>query len=290
MNNQKRVIILGGNGQLGLALQKLYPTATAGDTDMLDITDKKAVDAFDWSRYEVIINAAAFTNVDGAESPEGRKLAWNVNAVGPANIASAAAKHNLILVHVSSDYVFDGAGTSPITESDPFCPLSVYGESKAAGDIAVATIEKHYITRATWVIGQGKNFVRTMLGLGQKGINPTVVADQIGRLTFTEDLAKGIQHLIETNAPYGTYNLSSDGEPASWAAIAREIFTDANLGSTVTDTSTAEYFASKPESAPRPLNSIMSLDKIKATGFSPSNWRETLKWYIAQELSSTPKE
>src|SRR5690606_29757497 len=138
-----------------------------------------------------ILNAAAYTNVDGAETPEGRIAAWKVNATGPAILTRIALKHNLTLLHISTEYVFDG--TQEIhTEDEPFSPLSVYGTSKAAGDTAVGLLPQHYILRTSWVIGEGKNFVRTMLGLAQKGVSPTVVADQIGRLTFTSELVRAI--------------------------------------------------------------------------------------------------
>ncbi len=280
------IIILGGNGQLGTALRQLYPKAKAGDSDMLDITDAHAVAAFDWSPYDVIVNAAAYTNVDGAESADGRRIAWAVNAVAPALLASTLSKLGKTFVHVSTDYVFDGTHSGEHPEDETFSPLGVYGASKAAGDIAVAGHERHYIVRTSWVIGAGKNFVRTMLGLGQKGVSPSVVGDQIGRLTFTDDLAAGIKHLIDTGAPFGTYNVSNTGTPASWADVTREIFNIANYACTVTDITTAEYFANKPESSPRPLNSALNLDKIIATGFTPRDWRVTLKTYISEELSA----
>jgi dTDP-4-dehydrorhamnose 3,5-epimerase len=160
-------------------------------------------------------------------------------------LVHACQKHGVTLVHISSDYVFDGT-KKPHTEEESFSPLGVYGQSKAAGDLIAATLEKHYILRATWVIGEGKNFVRTMLGLAEKGISPSVVADQVGRLTFTSELVRIIDHLLTTGAPYGTYNATNDGTPASWAEMTREIFADAGYSSlAVTDTTTAAYFAGK---------------------------------------------
>lgn len=285
MSDSKNVIILGANGQLGQALQKLYPNAKAGDTDMLDITDLGAVMAFDWSPYSAIINAAAYTNVDGAETTEGRRIAWAVNAVGPANLAQAAAKADIPLVHISSDYAFDGEKTSPYTETDPFCPLGVYATSKTAADIAVASHPKHYIIRTSWVMGEGRNFVRILLDVGKKGINPAVVSDQIGRPTFTADLAAGIQHLLSTNATYGTYNLSNSGEPVSWADLTRAAYQFAKFSNTVTNTTAEEYFKDKQPSSPRPAYSVLSLDKITAAGFTPKDWKVALEAYVASELS-----
>jgi dTDP-4-dehydrorhamnose 3,5-epimerase/reductase len=285
--DESRILILGANGQLGKALQAKYPRATALDHDKLDITDLDALLAYDWSDVDVIINAAAYTQVDAAETPEGREAAWRINAVGPSYLARVATEHRLTLVHTSSDYVFDGTH-SPHTESEPFTPLSVYGSSKAAGDIAVAEAGNYYVLRSTWLIGDGPNFVRTMIGLAAKGISPTVVSDQIGRLTFTTTLVGAINHLLQKQAAYGTYNLTDDGEPASWADFTRAIFKELGRDDlTVTDTMTEEYFASKKANggaiAPRPLKSEMDLSKIKAAGFELPDWHENLGKYIKGE-------
>jgi dTDP-4-dehydrorhamnose 3,5-epimerase len=276
------IFIIGARGQLGLALQARYPEARSADIDSLDITNQESVESFDWTGTKVILNAAAYTNVDSAETPEGRIAAWNVNASAVANLARVAFEHSMTVVHISTDYVFD-ATRNPHTEDEPFSPLSVYGQSKAAGDLAISLVPNHYVLRTSWVIGEGKNFVRTMLELGKKGVNPSVVADQVGRLTFTSELVRAIDHLLTTNAPFGTYNVTNAGEPASWADITREIFADAGYDLSVTDTTTAEYYAGKDGIAPRPLNSIMSLDKLAATGFESRDWHDDLKAYIAKE-------
>ena len=277
------IFIVGANGQLGTALRNKYPEARSADISELDITSRESVEEFDWSDIQIIINAAAFTNVDGAETEEGRAAAWNVNASAVANLARIAQKNDITLVHISSDYVFDGT-KEPHSENELFSPLSVYGASKAAGDIALSLLEKHYILRTTWVIGEGKNFVRTMLGLAEKGISPTVVADQIGRLTFTSELVRAIDYLLTNQSPYGTYNVTNDGPLASWAEITRKIFNVAGYDNlTVTDTTTAEYFADKEGIAPRPLGSDMSLEKIHSTGFTSQNWQAELEKYINKE-------
>ena len=277
------IFIVGANGQLGTALRNKYPEARSADISELDITSRESVEEFDWSDIQIIINAAAFTNVDGAETEEGRVAAWNVNASAVANLARIAQKNDITLVHISSDYVFDGT-KEPHSENELFSPLSVYGASKAAGDIVLSLLEKHYILRTTWVIGEGKNFVRTMLGLAEKGISPTVVADQIGRLTFTNELVRAIDHLLTNQSPYGTYNVTNDGPLASWAEITRKIFNLAGYDNlTVTDTTTAEYFADKEGIAPRPLGSDMSLEKIHSTGFISQNWQDELEKYINKE-------
>lgn len=281
--NDSTIFIVGANGQLGTALIEQYPGARFADIGELDITKADSVNSFDWAGITVILNAAAYTNVDGAETAEGRVISWNVNATAVSNLARIAAKHDITLLHISSDYVFDGT-KEPHVEDESFSPLSVYGASKAAGDIVVAMLDKHYILRTTWVIGEGKNFVRTMLSLAEKAISPTVVADQVGRLTFTSELVRAIDHLITRSAPFGTYNVTNDGPTASWAEITRQIFTTAGYNQlTVTDTTTAEYFAGKEGIAPRPLGSDMSLEKLQATGFKSNNWQDDLRMYIEKE-------
>ena len=278
--NNKAVFITGANGQLGRALQRVFSNATALSRQDLDITNKTAVDSFDWQHGSIIINAAAWTNVDGAETEEGRVASWKVNASAVSNLTRVCRKYDMTMVHISSDYVFDGT-KKPHTEDEPLSPLSVYGQSKAAGDLLVEQLDNFYLLRSTWVIGEGKNFVRTMLGLAEKNISPTVVNDQIGRLTFTSELVRIIDHLLSTKASFGTYNATNDGPLASWADITRKIFELSNHKDLiVSNTTTAEYFANKPGVAPRPLNSDMSLDKLHSTGFQSRNWEEDLRQYI----------
>ena len=279
--DNKAVFITGANGQLGRALQHVFPNATALSHQDLDITNKTAVDSFDWQHGSIIINAAAWTNVDAAETEEGRVASWKVNASAVSNLTRVCRKYDMTMVHISSDYVFDGT-KKPHTEDESLSPLSVYGQSKAAGDLLVEQLDRFYLLRSTWVIGEGKNFVRTMLGLAEKNISPTVVNDQIGRLTFTSELVRIIDHLLSTKAPFGTYNATNDGPLASWADITRKIFELSNHEDLiVSNTTTAEYFANKPGVALRPLNSDMSLDKLHSTGFQSRNWEEDLRQYIS---------
>lgn len=278
----KKILVLGAGGQLGKALRQVYD----GDTSVefvgraqFDLASEESFRSLNWNNYSTIINAAAYTAVDGAETPEGRAAAWEVNVNAVARLARVAVEHDLTLVHVSSDYVFDGTHQAH-DESEPFTPLGVYGQTKAAGDAVVSVVPRHYILRTSWVIGEGNNFVRTMATLAQKGIRPSVVNDQVGRLSFAQDIAAGIRHLLDSEATYGTYNLSNDGEPQSWAEIAADVYelTGASRDD-VTGVSTAEYFKGK-EAAPRPLNSALELSKIRATGFSPRQSGEALTAYL----------
>lgn len=275
-----KAIVVGAGGQVGSHLAALLPDAVAVGRGELDIADPAAAQAF--SGFDVIINAAAYTAVDRAETPEGRVAAWRTNATAVAQLARAADLNGATLVHFSSEYVFDGTAPRPWREDDPIAPLSAYGASKAAGDLAAASAARHYVVRTTWVVGAGANFVATMLGLAAKGVSPSVVADQIGRPTFAADLARGVVDLLAADAPHGTYNLTNTGEPASWAEVARATFTLAGRApADVSDTTTAEYFASRPEAARRPLNSVLALDKAAALGIELPDWRESLAAYVA---------
>ena len=274
--DDKAIVITGANGQVGRALQKVYPQALALNREQLDITNQKAINEFNWDNVKVIINAAAWTDVDGAENPSNYNLVKAVNVDASRYLATAASQHDLTFVTFSSDYVFDGS--QPIhNEDETFSPLNIYGKTKAHGDLAAATTIKHYIIRTSWVIGDGRNFVNIMQDLAARGVRPSVVNDQIGRLTFTDTLARGIRHLLETGAPYGTYNLTNEGQPASWADIAKIVFEKSGKSSSdIQPVSTAEYFASKPGVAQRPLQSTLDLTKIEKTGFIPEDWRDKL--------------
>lgn len=279
----RKTLIVGADGQLGRALRKVYdgdPSIEFASRQEFDLLDPESYTARHWGNYSTIINAAAYTAVDAAESATGREAAWAINASAVSRLARVATEHYLTLVHVSSDYVFDGSRQEH-AEDEPFSPLGVYGQSKAAGDAIVSTVPRHYIVRTSWIIGEGNNFVRTMATLADRGVQPAVVADQIGRLTFAADIARGIKHLVETKASFGTYNLSNDGSPQSWADIAADVFELSGAErSAVSGVTTAEYFKDKV-AAPRPLNSVLDLRKIKATGFQPRNSRTALVEYLS---------
>jgi dTDP-4-dehydrorhamnose 3,5-epimerase len=278
------ILITGANGQVGRAVSEVYPNARKTDSSNLDITDPEALDNFDWSGIKVIINTAAYTNVDGAETPEGAKSAWAINEQAVGRLADVAAQHGMVLIHISTAYVFDG-NKKIYTEEDSPNPLGAYAKTKAAGDKKAAGAQKYYIIRTDSVIGDGKNFVRTMLGLASKGIAPTVVADQFIRPTFTSEIANGIKFLIDNQAGFGTYNLTNEGEIVSWADFTRAIFKTADIDLAVTDTTFKEYFSSKPGVSPRPLNSVLDLSKIESVGFKPRDWHDDLREYIKKELA-----
>lgn len=281
----KKILIIGANGQLGKALRAQYGDAAHveyTDRTTLDITAPGLESARRWRDYSVIINAAAYTKVDLAETADGRRDAWAANVTGITALARIATANGITLVHVSSDYVFDGTKNAPYTEDDPLSPLGVYGQTKAAGDQITATVPKHYIIRTSWVIGDGNNFVRTMATLAQRGINPKVVNDQVGRLTFTTDIAAGIHHLLTTASPYGTYNLTSNGEPQTWADIAKQVFTltghDPNR---ITSVTTNEYYAGATTPiAPRPTNSVLNIERLKTAGYACADADSALKAYL----------
>ena len=298
----RRTLVTGCKGQLGRAVRE-YVEAHGlegfefNDIDGFDFSDPGQYERFDWSLYGTIINCGAYTAVDKAETPEGRVAAWKANAQGPSLLARVCAEHHVTLVHVSSDYVFDGT-RGVHDESEPFSPLGVYGQSKAAGDLAVAGCPRHYILRSSWVIGDGRNFVRTMKALSDRVADPddgldrvTVVDDQVGRPTFTTDMARAVFHLLGYRdgapwpvepAPYGTYNLSGEGEAVSWYGIARRVFDLANgNGDKVIPVSTAEYYANATGPvSPRPAHSTLDLTRIENTGYRPADWEDSLNAYM----------
>lgn len=286
----KKTLIIGCRGQLGRALQADFPGSDLvdlapadGDMQSLDVTDAEAVAAWPWHDYALVLNAAAYTAVDAAETAEGRRTAWAANAGAPATLARLSREHGFTLVHYSSEYVFDGT-VEEHTEDEPLSPLGVYAQTKAAGDIAVGTAPRHYLLRTSWVIGDGHNFVRTMRSLAGKGVSPSVVDDQRGRLTFTTELSRATRHLVDSGAAFGTYNLSNGGPVMSWAEIARVVYELAGRDAAdVTPVSTEEYFAGKADYSPRPLQSAMSLAKIEATGFVPEDARIALERYLSAD-------
>ncbi|MEV8369431.1 bifunctional dTDP-4-dehydrorhamnose 3,5-epimerase family protein/NAD(P)-dependent oxidoreductase [Microbacterium sp. NPDC064584] len=281
----RKTLILGANGQLGRALRDEFgehPHIEYTTRATLDITAPNLATARRWRDYDTIINATAYTAVDKAETPDGRTDAWAVNATAVASLARITTENRITLVHVSSDYVFDGTKHGEYTEEDPVTPLGVYGQTKAAGDAIITTVPRHYLIRTSWVIGDGNNFVRTMASLAERGINPTVVDDQTGRLTFTTDLAAGIHHLLNTRPAYGTYNLTGTGTPTTWADIARTVFElTGHDPDRITPVTTTQYYATATTpTAPRPHNSTLDLTKITTTGHTAPDTADSLATYL----------
>jgi dTDP-4-dehydrorhamnose reductase len=280
-------LVLGADGQVGRALLAAFPGARGVTRDELDLTDNQALTSWPWRDNDVVLNAAAYTGVDAAETADGRRAAWAVNAGGPAALAALAVRHGFTLVHFSTDYVYDGT-VDEHDEDEPPAPLGVYGQSKAAGDLAVATVPRHYVVRTSWVIGDGQNFVRTMAQLADEGANASVVADQMGRLAFADEIARATRHLVESRAAYGTYHVSNGGPPTSWADLAGEVFSLRGRSPADVTPVTSEDDAADRPGAPRPASSMLSLRKLMATGFEPLDAVEALRAYVTALPPSRP--
>ena len=259
---------------------------TACGSAELDITDADSVDEA-VAGHEVVVNAAAYTKVDDAETHQ--ELAFAVNAEGPRLLARAAKRHGARLIQVSTDYVFDGNATSPYPEDTPLNPVSVYGHSKAAGERAV--LEEHpegaIIIRTAWLYGaHGGNFPRTMLALATQRDEIAVVDDQIGQPTWSADLAGWIRSLIDWNIPRGVFHGTNSGQ-TSWFGFARTLFSLAGLDpGRITPTTSATY----PRPATRPSWSVLGHDNWAAAGLqAPRSWMEALEEALpicfAEELS-----
>jgi dTDP-4-dehydrorhamnose 3,5-epimerase/reductase len=275
-------LVIGADGQLGRALLGALPEARGVTKADLDLTDAGALEGWAWREHDIVINAAAYTAVDAAETSDGRRTAWRVNVQGPAALARLATRHGFTLVHFSTDYVYDGTLAEHV-EDEPLSPLGVYGQSKAAGDVAVATTPRHYIIRTSWVVGDGANFVRTMARLADEGAKPEVVNDQVGRLGFADEVARAALHLLGRRAPYGTYHATNAGAPTSWADVARAVFELRGRDpQDVRPVTTEEYTAGR-DIAPRPASSVLSLAKLEATGFLPEDQLRALRAYCDAE-------
>ena len=196
-----------------------------------------------------------------------------------AALARIARENGITLVHVSSDYVFDGTKVGAYSTDDPVSPLGVYGQTKAAGDAIVASLPYHHIIRTSWVIGDGNNFVRTMASLAERGIDPRVVNDQFGRLSFSSDIAATIRRLLEARSPSGTHNVTGRGAPMSWFDIAREVFRlSGHEPARVSGVSTETYFAgASAPVAPRPQNSVLEVSDVAVSEMSLERYLRSLR-------------
>jgi len=280
-----KVLLTGANGQLGRCFQDRAPEnwqIMATDSDSLDITDalqvEKAVAQF---HPDLIVNAAAYTAVDKAESEV--ELAQRINAQGPKNLAIAAKSINAGFVHVSTDYVFDGTSTTPYKETDPTHPLSVYGVTKLEGEVAVQqAYPQALIIRTAWVFSEyGNNFVKTMLRLSRERENLSIVDDQRGCPTYAGDIAQAIIQLYLSKAEGGIYHFCGDHE-VSWKEFTDQIVETAETLKLISrrpmikGICTTEY----PTPAHRPTYSTLSCQKIGLYGISPSDWVSALNFCI----------
>lgn len=293
-----RLLILGGNGQLGQELAALCMArgvpAVVATKAACDIAERDQVSAaVGSSRPDIIVNAAAYTQVDGAES--NADLAFRVNRDGPDILAELSASAGLPLIHISTDYVFDGAKPSPYTEQDELSPLGVYGLSKEGGEAAIRRKQpRHIILRTAWVYGRfGKNFLKTMLALANARDSWGVVDDQVGTPSATEDIAQAVlcaaERAVAVDAPWGTYHFAGAAE-GSWHAFASDIIAEqakyTGRRPQIKAITTAEY----PTAARRPQNSRLNSDLFASTfGYRAKPWNERIP-SIVQSLWTDRQE
>ena len=285
----KKILVTGCNGQLGRAIRNEYvkEDVTFINTDVvegdgivaLDITDVDAVlKLVRETRPDVIINCAAHTNVDACETQW--DLAYKINAIGPRNLSIAAADVDAKMIHVSTDYVFEGNGTRPYTEFDEIHPVSAYGKTKAEGERFVKEFaKKYFIFRTAWLYGDGKNFVKTMLRLAETQDEVTVVADQQGSPTSAVELARAIHH-FEPTEDYGVFHATCEGD-TNWAVFAEEIFKRAGKDTKVKHVTSEQYAKINPASAKRPAYSILENYMMKLTSeYRMADWKDALDEYM----------
>lgn len=275
-----KVLVTGTNGQLGLELAEQLPgrgheVVVLSKKD-LDISDASAVErAMEEHTPELVVNAAAYTNVDGCETET--ELAYAVNALGPRNLAQSCERRGAELLHVSTNYVFDGRKEEPYEPFDSPTPVSAYGRTKLAGEEYVKHLStRWYIVRTAGVYGEGHNFVRTMLRVGRERDSLKVKDDEFGSPTYAKDLAEGIARIIDSGL-YGIYHVTNSGS-CSWYEFAQEIFRLAGVEVEVTPVPGSEY----PLPAERPANGVLS----NFGGPELRHWREALEEYLRRELES----
>lgn len=287
----KRVLITGCDGQLGLELQvilKYKYEIIASNRAAFDITNfNETIEFIKKHRPEIIINCAAFTEVDLCETQEA--TAYQSNAKGPQNLAMAASQIGAVLVHISTDYVFDGNGNIdnngniiPYIESDTPNPKSAYGRTKLAGEkLVIENCNKYFIIRTAWLYGKGKNFVRTMINLSKTNTEVKVVVDQVGSPTSTEELSNMIEKLIETEN-YGIYHGTCEGY-CSWYDLTCEIYRLLDIKTKVIPVTTDEF----PRPAKRPKYSVLENKKLNELEiYKFKEWQEALEIYLEKEYKN----
>lgn len=289
----KKILVTGCNGQLGRAIRKEYAASDVEfiNTDVvagngivsLDITNIDAVmEMVKDTKPDIIINCAAHTNVDKCE--EQQDLAYKINAIGPRNLSIASSEIGAKMIHISTDYVFEGNGTRPYTEFDAPNPVSAYGKTKLEGENFVKEFaKKHFILRTAWLYGDGKNFVKTMLALAENHDELNVVCDQVGTPTSAVELAKMI-HYLEGTENYGTFHATCEGD-TNWADFAEAIFKRAGKNVKVNHVTSKQYKEMNPASANRPAYSILEDYMIKLTSdFVMADWQDALDVYMKELL------
>jgi dTDP-4-dehydrorhamnose reductase len=269
-----RALIVGGGGQLGRALGLKLPDVISVERDELDITDYQAVREYlHHSNVQFVINTAAYTAVDKAEEEVG--LAFRINTWGAKNLALATKETRMSLVHISTDYVFDGESDSPYYEDSPTNPLSIYGKSKLAGEEEVRKINpQHMIVRTSWLYGtQGHNFVTNMLKRAESG-GIRVVTDQVGSPTYVNHLADGLHSLL-CLGKFGTFHMAGGGR-ASWYELIKEVFDQLGLDVQVSPTLTSEF----PTPAPRPRYSVLGSLCLPCTHTVLPHWKVGVQEFV----------
>jgi len=274
------LLVIGRTGQLARALATLEPNAITLSRDTLDLSDNASIartlgGLLNQQSVRAVINAAAYTQVDQAES--NTVLADKINGAAPEMIAQICNQHSVPLVHISTDYVFDGSNTRPYREDDPTNPVNYYGESKLGGERGILNAAKNAtILRTSWVYDlQGKNFVTTMLRLAEERDEVRVVCDQIGRPTHADVLAKAC---IDTIGHQGIFHVSGTGDPVSWAGFAKEIFEAAGKLVNVVPIPTSDY----PTPAKRPAYSVLDTSKFESEIGPLPDWQDTLRESFSQ--------
>lgn len=277
-----RVFVTGTRGQLGHDVyEELVRRGHDASGEDIDITDREAVTkAITEGGFDAVIHCAAKTKVDEAEDPDKEEIFYRTNGDGTGYIAQAVKKTGGKMLYVSTDYVYDGEGDRPMDpDTGNLAPLNVYGKSKLMGETEVRrTLEKYFIVRTQWVFGvNGNNFVRTMLRLGKEKDELSIVDDQIGTPTYTEDLARLLVDMIGTEK-YGIYNASNSGGYISWADLAEMVFKIKGFNVKINRITSSEYKSAK---AVRPLNSRLDKSKLEAMGFDAlPAWDDALERYL----------
>ena len=266
MGSDPRVLVTGAGGQVGRALRRFLPEAVFLDRAALDVRDAGAVRAA-FGPGDVVVHAAAMTDVDGCERDEAAAFAANADAA--RHVAETGAR----VIQLSTDYVFAGDSDAPYAESDPTGPISVYGRSKLAGERAVLAQPDNLVVRTSWVYGDGRNFFRAILAAERAGRTLRVVDDQRGRPTAADDLARALAYLVALDVS-GIVHVTGAGEPCTWADLA-----EIAVGHPVERITTAEFGAP----APRPRSSVLALDRARALGVPLADWADSVRRYLEGE-------